>query len=146
MEIYQNCKIFNDGVFEYATDKSTRPDNVLYLEHGKPMIYGKDRTKGIRLNGLTPEVVEVGKDCGPDDLLIHDEHAEEPTLATLLSRMTGPEFPEPVGGVPGRPPADLRGDAEPAARRRRGQEGAGHRRRPVRGRGHVDGELVTSDE
>ena len=97
VEIYQNCKIFNDGVFEYATDKSTRPDNVLYLEHGKPMIYGKDRTKGIRLNGLTPEVVEVGKDCGPDDLLIHDEHADEPTLATLLSRMTGPEFPEPVG-------------------------------------------------
>jgi 2-oxoglutarate ferredoxin oxidoreductase subunit beta len=97
VEIYQNCKIFNDGVFEYATDKATRPDNVLYLEHGKPMIFGKDRTKGIRLNGLTPEVVEVGKDCGPDDLLIHDEFAEEPTLATLLSRMTGPEFPEPVG-------------------------------------------------
>jgi 2-oxoglutarate/2-oxoacid ferredoxin oxidoreductase subunit beta len=97
VEIYQNCKIFNDGVFEYATDKSTRPDHILYLEHGKPMIFGKDRSKGIRLNGLTPEVVEVGKDCGPDDLLIHDEHSDEPTLATLLSRMTGPEFPEPVG-------------------------------------------------
>lgn len=97
VEIYQNCKIFNDGVFEYATDKSTRPDHILYLEHGKPMIFGKDRTKGIRLNGLTPEVVEVGKDCGLDDLLIHDELSDEPTLATLLSRMTGPEFPEPVG-------------------------------------------------
>jgi 2-oxoglutarate ferredoxin oxidoreductase subunit beta len=97
VEIYQNCKIFNDGVFDYATDKSTRPDTVLYLEHGKPMTFGKDRTKGIRLNGLTPEVVDVGKDCGPDDLLIHDAHADEPTLATLLSRMTGPDFPEPVG-------------------------------------------------
>src|SRR5688572_21956853 len=97
VEIYQNCKIFNDGVFEYATDKSMKADTVLYLEHGKPMVFGKDRTKGIRLNGLRPEVVEVGKDCGLDDVLVHDETATEPTLATLLSRMSGPEFPEPVG-------------------------------------------------
>ena len=58
VEIYQNCKIFNDGVFEYATDKSVKADNVLYLEHGKPMVFGKDRNKGIRLNGLKPEVVD----------------------------------------------------------------------------------------
>ena len=74
-----------------------KADNLLYVEHGKPMIFGKNRTKGIRLNGLTPEVVEVGKDCGPDDLLIHDEKCDDPTLATLLSRMVGPEFPEVVG-------------------------------------------------
>ena len=97
VEIYQNCKIFNDEVFAYATDKSVKADNLLYVEHGKPMIFGKNRTKGIRLNGLTPEVVEVGKDCGPDDLLIHDEKCDDPTLATLLSRMVGPEFPEVVG-------------------------------------------------
>jgi 2-oxoglutarate ferredoxin oxidoreductase subunit beta len=97
VEIYQNCKIFNDGVFEYATDKSVKADNALYLEHGKPLIFGKDRNKGIRLNGLSPEVVEVGKDCGPDDLLIHDEKAEEPSLAYLLSRMVHPKFPECVG-------------------------------------------------
>jgi 2-oxoglutarate ferredoxin oxidoreductase subunit beta len=97
VEIYQNCKIFNDGVFEYATDKSVKADHLLYLEHGKPMIFGKDRTKGIRLNGLRPEVVEVGKDCGPDDLLIHDERTPDPTLANLLSRMVSPEFPEVVG-------------------------------------------------
>ena len=97
VEIYQNCKIFNDEVFAYATDKSVKADNLLYVEHGKPMIFGKNRTKGIRLNGLTPVVVEVGKDCGPDDLLIHDEKCDDPTLATLLSRMVGPEFPEVVG-------------------------------------------------
>jgi len=97
VEIYQNCKIFNDGVFEYATDKSVKNDNLLYLEQGKPMIFGKDRKKGIRLNGLKPEIVEVGKDCGPDDLLIHDETLADPTLANLLSRMVGPEFPEVVG-------------------------------------------------
>src|SRR4029077_12814131 len=61
VEIYQNCKIFNDGVFEYATDKSVKADNLLYVEHGKPMLFGKDKNRGIRLNGLRPEVVEVGK-------------------------------------------------------------------------------------
>jgi 2-oxoglutarate ferredoxin oxidoreductase subunit beta len=97
VEIYQNCKIFNDGVFEYATDKSTKADSLLYLEHGKPMVFGKDRSKGIRLNGLKPEVVEIGKDCGMDDLLIHDETLADPTLANFLSRMVGPDFPEVVG-------------------------------------------------
>src|SRR5205085_10844278 len=97
VEIYQNCKIFNDGVFEYATDKTVKADNTLYLEHRKPLIFGKDRTKGIRLNGLDPEVVTVGNGISVDDLLIHDETAEEPSLAYLLSRMVHPRFPECVG-------------------------------------------------
>jgi 2-oxoglutarate/2-oxoacid ferredoxin oxidoreductase subunit beta len=97
VEIYQNCKIFNDGVFEYATDKTTKADNALYLEHGKPLIFGKDRNKGIRLHGLDPEVVNLGNGISQDDLLIHDEKAEEPSLAYLLSRMVYPRFPECVG-------------------------------------------------
>jgi 2-oxoglutarate ferredoxin oxidoreductase subunit beta len=104
VEIYQNCKIFNDAVFEYATDKSVKANNVLYLEHGKPMVFGKDKNKGIRLNGLKPEVVDIGKDCSLDDVLTHDETAEEPTLAYLLSRFAHDTskdvvkpFPEPVG-------------------------------------------------
>src|SRR3954453_7089047 len=97
IEIYQNCKIFNDGVFEYATDKSIKADNTLYLEHGKPLIFGKDRNKGIRLHGLDPEVVELGNGITADDLLIHDERAPEPSLAYLLSRMVHPEFPECMG-------------------------------------------------
>jgi 2-oxoglutarate/2-oxoacid ferredoxin oxidoreductase subunit beta len=97
VEVYQNCKIFNDGVFEYATDKSIKADNTLYLEHGKPLIFGKDRSKGIRLHGLDPEVVSVGNGISVDDLLIHDERAEEPSLAYLLSRMVYPRFPECVG-------------------------------------------------
>jgi 2-oxoglutarate ferredoxin oxidoreductase subunit beta len=97
VEIYQNCKIFNDMVFEYATDKSVKLDNTLYLEHGKPLIFGKDRTKGIRLHGLDPEVVELGSGIAQDDLLIHDEKAEEPSLAYLLSRMVYPRFPECIG-------------------------------------------------
>jgi 2-oxoglutarate ferredoxin oxidoreductase subunit beta len=97
VEVYQNCKIFNDGVFEYATDKSIKADNTLYLEHGKPLIFGKDRNKGIRLHGLDPEVVNLGSGITVDDLLIHDERAEEPSLAYLLSRMVYPRFPECVG-------------------------------------------------
>jgi 2-oxoglutarate/2-oxoacid ferredoxin oxidoreductase subunit beta len=97
VEIYQNCKIFNDGVFDYATDKSVKSDNLLYLEHGKPLIFGKDRNKGIRLHGMDPEVVTLGNGITIDDLIIHDERAPEPSLAYLLSRMVHPEFPECVG-------------------------------------------------
>ncbi len=97
IEVYQNCKIFNDGVFDYTTDKSTKSDNVLYLEHGRPLIFGKDRNKGVRLHGLDPEVVQLGSGVTPDDLLIHDEKAAEPSLAYLLSRMVHPDFPECVG-------------------------------------------------
>lgn len=97
VEIYQNCKIFNDGVFEYATDKSIKAENTLYLEHRKPLIFGKDRNKGIRLHGLDPEVVALGNGITADDLLIHDEKAEEPSLAYLLSRMVYPRFPECIG-------------------------------------------------
>ncbi len=97
IEIYQDCNVYNHGAYAFASDRKTKPDNVLYLEHGKPMVFGKERNKGIRLNGTTPEVVELGKGVTVDDLLIHDEKAAEPTLAYLLSRMHFPDFPEPMG-------------------------------------------------
>jgi len=97
VEVYQNCNIFNDGAFKYATDKATKADTVLELEHGKPLIFGKDRDKGIRMNGMEPEVVELGKGITEDDLLFHDEKAPEPSLAYALSRMRYPDFPEPIG-------------------------------------------------
>jgi 2-oxoglutarate ferredoxin oxidoreductase subunit beta len=97
VEIYQDCNVFNSGAFEYATDNATRPETVVYLEHGKPLVFGKNRDKGIRLNGLNPEVVTLGNGMTEDDLLFHDEKSPEPTLAYLLSRMMQPEFPEPVG-------------------------------------------------
>ena len=96
VEIYQNCNIFNDGAFEYATDKAFKGDTTVYLEHGKPLIFGKNSEKGIRLNGLAPEIVNL-KDVGKDDLLIHDEKVDDPSLAFMLSRMRHPELPEPLG-------------------------------------------------
>ena len=97
VEVYQNCNVFNDGAWKYATDRATKLDTTIELEHGKPLIFGKDRDKGIRLNGMDPEVVQLGNGIKEDDLLFHDEQAPEPSLAYLLSRMRYPEFPEPIG-------------------------------------------------
>lgn len=98
IEVYQNCNVFNDGAWEYATDRAVKTENVLELQHGKPLIFGKNRDKGIRLNGMDPEVVELGKGISEDDLLFHDEKAPEPSLAYLLSRLRHEDgFPEPIG-------------------------------------------------
>ena len=98
VEVYQNCNIFNDGAWEYTKDKQTKAENTIELEHGKPLIFGTNRDKGIRLNGLEPEIVELGKGVSEDDLLFHDEKAAEPSLAYLLSRMRYEDgYPEPIG-------------------------------------------------
>ena len=96
IEIYQDCNVFNHFAFKHATDKDTKLDCIIQLEHGKPMVFGKDRDKGIRLNGSgKPEVVALGDEYKEDDLLFHDETDEG--LAFTLSRMRHPEFPEPMG-------------------------------------------------
>jgi 2-oxoglutarate/2-oxoacid ferredoxin oxidoreductase subunit beta len=97
VEVYQNCNVFNDGAFEWATDRQTKSETVVELEHGKPLVFGKNRDKGIRQTGMQLEVVELGKGIEEDDLLFHDEKLPEPSLAYLLSRMRHPEFPEPIG-------------------------------------------------
>jgi len=95
--VLQNCNIFNDGAFRDFTERDVRDDRMLVLEHGQPMVFGKDRDKGIRLNGLHPEVVALGKGVTEADLLVHDEEAADPYLAYMLSRMWWPDFPVPVG-------------------------------------------------
>jgi 2-oxoglutarate ferredoxin oxidoreductase subunit beta len=95
VEIYQNCNIFNDGAFDLLTDKETKSDHVLELEHGKPMRFGKNLEKGIALgDGLRPKVVDIAT-VGIDKLLVHDETSE--VCALLLSRLVSPEFPTPIG-------------------------------------------------
>jgi 2-oxoglutarate ferredoxin oxidoreductase subunit beta len=99
VEVYQNCNVFNDGAHDYATNKETKADTVVELEHGKPLIFGKERNKGVKLNmgTLMPEVVTLGAGVSQDDLIFHDERAPEPTLAYMLSRMHHPAFPVPIG-------------------------------------------------
>jgi 2-oxoglutarate ferredoxin oxidoreductase subunit beta len=100
VEVLQNCNIFNDGAWRSFTDREVRDDRMLVLEDGKPMVFGKDRDKGIRLRGLRPEVVTLGENGITEaDLLVHDETAEDPYLAFMLSRMFYPEFPVPVGVI-----------------------------------------------
>lgn len=97
VEVLQNCNIFNDGAFEPFAGRSVRDDRLLYLEHGQPLVFGKDRDKGIRLNGYRLEVVQLGDEVTESDLVVHDERAEEPNLAFMLAHLDYPEYPVPVG-------------------------------------------------
>jgi len=98
VEIYQNCNIFNDAAFDPFVAREVRSERMIMLEHGKPLIFGKDRNKGIRLRGVHPEVVTIGENgVKESDLLVHDESALEPTLAYLLTRMNYPDYPVPAG-------------------------------------------------
>lgn len=98
VEIYQNCNVFNDGAFEGFTAKDVKAERQLLVEHGKPLLFGADKKKGIRLRDLNPEVVELGKDGVTEkDILVYDEKQHSGALAYLLSRFELPEFPMPIG-------------------------------------------------
>jgi len=101
LEIYQNCNIFNDGAFEVFTEKSTKQVHGLYLEQGKPLTFGANGEKGIRFDGMRPEVVEIGTKYSADDMWIHDE--KDFYKAQILTRLfdnpseVGAVFPRPFG-------------------------------------------------
>lgn len=91
IEVMQNCVIFNDGCFTSITDKDVKEDQQIFLEHGKPMIFGKERNKGLVLNGLKLEVVTIGENgITENDILVHDAKCEDPTLHQMLVRMSHP--------------------------------------------------------
>ncbi len=100
LEIYQNCNIFNDGAFEIFTEKSSKPEQALFLEQDKPLVFGGSSKKGIKLDGLKPVVVELEDGFSEADLWIHDEH--DFYKAQLLTRMFDDprvegHFPRPFG-------------------------------------------------
>ena len=100
LEIYQNCNIFNDGAFEIFTEKASKPAEALFLEHGKPLIFGASREKGIKLDAIKPVVVELNNEVSADDLWLHDE--KDLYKAQLLIRMFDDphlegHFPRPFG-------------------------------------------------
>jgi 2-oxoglutarate ferredoxin oxidoreductase subunit beta len=96
LEIYQNCNIFNDGAFEVFTEKGTKPDNTLFLEQGKPLLFGPQLQKGIKLDGFRPVIVELGNGVTADDLWVHDE--KDFYKAQILVRMF--EDPSVEGHLP----------------------------------------------
>ena len=98
IEILQNCVIFNDKTFASITAKEVKQDAQLFLEHGKPMLFGAEMNKGIVLNGFKLEVVTVGEnEVTEEDILIHDAKEVDPTLHSMLARMRPPEFPAVLG-------------------------------------------------
>ena len=97
VEIYQNCIIFNKDTFQDVTGREHREDRVLYLEHGKPLVFGKERNKGIRLNGFKTDIVDIAKDAGEKNILVHNESEPSPNYAYLLTQMDYPEMPVPFG-------------------------------------------------
>lgn len=97
VEVYQNCVIFNPNEWEGLDDRRIRDENIIYLEDGKPMIFGKNRDKGVRLDGFRPEVVSLGNGVTESELLVHDASAHQ--LATLLSGMEHPGGPVPMGVI-----------------------------------------------
>jgi 2-oxoglutarate/2-oxoacid ferredoxin oxidoreductase subunit beta len=95
VEILQNCNVFNDGAFADVTEKTTKADSTLVLEHGKPLIFGKNRDRGIRLRDYQPEVVTLGDGITEADILVYDE--KNPAMAYLIARLGPPRFPTPIG-------------------------------------------------
>jgi 2-oxoglutarate ferredoxin oxidoreductase subunit beta len=101
VEVFQNCPVFNDGAYTFITEKASKADAQLRMEHGKPLLFGKDNKKGIRFNAKSAEleVVTLGeKGVTEADILVHDAHRADPTIAFMLANLsekTG--FPTPIG-------------------------------------------------
>ena len=98
VEIYQNCNIFNDKAFTYMTDKESKDENVLYLEHGKPLVFGKAKDKGIRMRGTEMEVITLGENGMTEaDCLVWDSTLDNPATAFLAAQLLPPQFPTALG-------------------------------------------------
>jgi len=100
LEIYQNCNIFNDGAFEVFTEKSSKPEETLFVEQGKPLIFGAQKNKGVKLDGFHPVVVDLNNGASADDLWVHDENDffKAQTLTRMFDnpRLDG-HLPRPFG-------------------------------------------------
>ncbi len=97
IEIYQNCNVFNDKAFIELTGRDEREANRINLEHGRPVVFGKEGEHGIVIEDGTARIVEVAE-VGLDTIHVHDAHAVDPSAAFALSRLShGPHGPTPVG-------------------------------------------------
>ena len=97
VEVYQNCVVYNPTAWEHTTNTDIREDNIVFLEEGQPLVFGKDRDRGVRMNGQQPEVVPLGNGVGEEDLIVHSEGLENTSYAYMLSRMENPQLPLPFG-------------------------------------------------
>ncbi len=99
-EILQNCVIFNNGTHDSVYSAPSRKKNAIYLEHGKPMVFGENGELGLVQEGFGLKVVRIGENgVTVDDLLVHDAHCEDNTLQLKLAEMEGPDFPVALGVI-----------------------------------------------
>ena len=100
IEILQNCVIFYNKAHSDITSRETRDDNQLHLKHGEPMIFGKEKNKGIILKGTRLEVVTLGENgITEKELLVHDKHQWESGIHLFLATMAPPEYPMAMGVI-----------------------------------------------
>ncbi len=100
VEMLVNCIIFNNGTHNEVTARDVRDDRTIVLRHGERMIFGRDRNKGLVLDGLGLRVVEIGKDgVTEDDILVHDAHTESAGIHLMLAEMKWPDFPVALGVI-----------------------------------------------
>lgn len=100
VEVLQNCVIYNDNAYSYLTDKVHKEDRQLILIHGEPMIFGKDRDKGIVMENMQLKVVKLGENSITEkDILVHDSKMKSPLLHWLIANMNYPEFPVAFGVI-----------------------------------------------
>ena len=98
-EVLVNCVIFNDGIHKNITDKEVRADRTIFLRHGEKMLFGKNKEKGIVLEGLKLKAVTIGEDGYTlDDVLVHDAHERDNTLHMMLAMM-GSDMPLALGVI-----------------------------------------------
>jgi 2-oxoglutarate ferredoxin oxidoreductase subunit beta len=100
VEILQNCVIFSNKIHDLITSKENKDDNQLHLKHGKPMLFGKEKNKGIVLRGTKLEVVKLGENrITEKQVLIHNQYDHDPGIHNMLARMAPPEFPVALGVI-----------------------------------------------
>jgi len=99
VEVLQNCVIFNDGIHKEINDREFREDRTIVLRQGEPMIFGKDRDKGLMLDYMKLKVVKLGNGISEKDLLVHDAQENNPGMHTMLANMRYPGFPVALGVI-----------------------------------------------
>jgi len=100
VEVLQNCVIFNNKIHSLITSRETKEDNQVYLKDGEPMIFGKEKNKGLMLGDKGLEVVTLGENgITEKDLLVHNPHEEDTGIHTMLCKMKPPEFPAALGVI-----------------------------------------------
>lgn len=100
VEILQNCVIFNHDTHAAVTGKEVKDYRQIYLEHGQPMLFGKNKEMGLILEDMQLKIVKIGENgISENDILVHDAHAVNPTIHNMLVKMKAPDYPVAFGVI-----------------------------------------------